>query len=197
VVRYSNPALGFVVDYPREWQVTGPTVQVDPLMRQRHTVEFVSDLYAYGDQAIGRYTVTVAVGDGIGDTLTETIASRLALIMPPFLDQIETRCCLEVGGEPAIELVSFLTRWGIRQVVALHEGREYDLTFYPQIGPYADTASDAAARVAFETFLDTFAFIPITATPPVTPTVTPALTPVPTETATSLLSYAQPAPDRG
>ena len=26
-VRYSNSALGFAVDYPRDWQATGPTTQ--------------------------------------------------------------------------------------------------------------------------------------------------------------------------
>jgi hypothetical protein len=192
MVRYSNSALGFAVDCPGEWQVTGPTAQVDPSMRPRYVVEFVSDLYVYGEQAFGRYGVRVAAGESIGGTLTETVAYSLAPIVPQVRDQIETRCCLEVGGEPAMELVGFpLTRWGSRQIVVLHEGREYSLTFYPQIGLDGSTLSDVTARTAFETFLRTFTFIPITAPPPVTPTVTPAPTPMPTETATRIAMPAQ------
>jgi hypothetical protein len=182
VVRYSSSALGFAVDYPRDWQVTEPTAQVDPSTRSWYVVEFVSNLYAYGGQAFGRYSVGVAVGESIGGTLTETVAYSLAPIVPQFRDQIERRCCLEVGGEPAMELVGFpLTRWGSRQVVVLHDDREYRLTFYPQIGLDGSTLSDVTARAAFEAFLRTFTFIPITAPPPVTPTITPVPTPMPTE----------------
>jgi hypothetical protein len=193
VVRYSNSALGFAVDYPCEWQVTGLTAQqVDPLLRSWYVVEFVSDLYAYDEQAFGRYTVTVAVGQSIGGTLTETLAYSLSPIVPQFRDQIETRCCLEVGGEPAMEVVSFLARWGSRRVVVLHDDREYGLTFYPQIGLAGDPAPAVTARAAFEGFLRTFTFIPITEPPPpVTPTVTPAPTPMPTERATPTAMPAQ------
>jgi len=162
-------------------------------MRSWYVVEFVSDLYAYGEQAFGRYSVRVAVGESKGRTLTETVAYSLAPIVPQFRDQIERRCCLEVGGEPAIELVGFpLTRWGSRQIVVLHDDREYSLTFYPQIGLAGSTPSDVTTRAAFEPFLRTFTFIPITATPPpATPTVTPAPTPMPTETATPIATPAQ------
>jgi len=184
-VRYSNSALGFAVDYPGDWLVTEPTTQVDPSMRSWYVVEFVSNLYAYGEQAFGRYKVGVAVGESVGGTLTETVTSSLAPIVPQFRDQIERRCCLEVGGEPAMELVGFpLTRWGSRQLVVLHEDREYRLTFYPQIGLDGSTFSAVTARPAFETFLRTFTFVPITAPlPPATPTVTPVPTPMPTGTA--------------
>ena len=52
-----------------------------------------------------------------------------------------------------------MSRWGSRQVVVLHEGREYGLTFYPQTGLDGDTASDVTARAAFDIFLDTFTFL--------------------------------------
>ena len=184
MVRYSNSALGFAVECPRDWQVVVPAAHTDPLMRSWNVVEFVSDLYAYGEQAFGRYSVRVAVSEGIGGTLSETVAYNLSPIVPPARDQIETRCCLEVGGEPAMELLGFPPmRWGSRQIVVLHDGREYGLTFYPQVGLEGSTSSDAAARAAFEAFLHTFAFIPVMVTsPPTTPTATPAPTPMPTAT---------------
>jgi hypothetical protein len=193
VVRYSNSALGFAVDYPGGWLVTEPTAQVDPSMRSWYVVEFVSDLYAYGEQAFGRYSVTVAVGESVGGTLTETVTCSLAPIVPQFRDQIERRCCLEVGGEPAMELVGFpLTRWGSRQLVILHDDREYRLTFYPQVGLDGSSFSDVTARAAFEAFLRTFTFVPITAPlPRATPTVTPAPTPMPTETAAPIATPTQ------
>jgi hypothetical protein len=185
VVRYRDSALGFAVDYPDGWQVTGPLARIDPSMREWYVTEFVSDLYAYGEQAFGRYSISVAVGEGMGGTLTETAAYSLSPIVPQAREQIETGCCLEVGGEPAMELVGFpLTRWGSRRVVVLHDGREYTLTFSPQIGLDGSTPADVTARAAFDTFLRTFTFIPPTAPLPSTFAATPAPTPMPTETAT-------------
>jgi hypothetical protein len=180
VVRYSSSALGFAVDYPDGWQVAETTAQVDPSMRSWYEVEFVSDLYARGEQAFGRYKVQVAVGERVRGTLTETVTSSLAAIVPQLRDQIERRCCLEVSGEPAMELVGYpLTRWGSRQLVVLHEDREYRLTFYPQIGLDSTSPSDVTAGAAFEAFLRTFTFVPVTAPPPrATPTVTPVPTPM-------------------
>jgi hypothetical protein len=193
VVRYSSSVLGFAVDYPRGWLVTKPAAQVDPSMRSWYVVEFVSDLYAYGEQAFGRYQVGVAVGESVGGTLTETVTSSLSAIVPQLSDQTEKRCCLDVGGEPAMELVSYpLTRWGNRQLVVLHDHREYRLTFYPQIGLGGNTPSDVTARAAFEGFVRTFTFVPVTAPPPrATPTVTPVPTPMPTEMATPIAASTQ------
>jgi hypothetical protein len=180
VARYSSSALGFAVDCPDGWLVTEPTLQVDPSMRSWYVVEFVSELYVYGEQVFGRYKVEVAVGETVAGTLTETVTSSLDAIVPQWRDQIERRCCLDVGGEPAMELLDFpLTRWGSRQLVVLHKDREYRLTFYPRmIGLDGSTFSAVTARAAFETFLHTFTFVPATAPPPrAAPTVTPVPTP--------------------
>ncbi|MBN1139544.1 MAG: hypothetical protein JXM73_23410 [Anaerolineae bacterium] len=177
VVRYQDTALGFAVDYPADWQVSGSTAQSDPTMRLWHVVEFLSELNAHGEQAFPTYSVKVAVGEPAGATLTETVAASLAPVAPSLRDQIETRCCLEVGGEQAMQVVNHLTRWTSRQVVVLHSGHEYNLTFHPLVGLDLESAADNTARAAFERFLDTFTFIPITTTPPVTPAVT--LTPTP------------------
>jgi WD40 repeat protein len=181
LAHYSDPALGFAVEYPGTWEVIGPAAQVDPSLRTYHTVEFVSDLYAYGEQASGRYGVRVAVGESAGETLTETVAYSLAPIVPPLRDQIETRCCLAVGGEPAMELLGLPPAgWASRRVVVLHGGHEYNLTFYPQFGLDGGTSSDVTAQAAFKTFLRTFTFIPVTVSvPPAVPVVTPAPTPGP------------------
>jgi hypothetical protein len=120
------------------------------------------------------------VGDGEGRTLTETVEYSLSSIGPQVRDGIERRCCLTIGGEPAMELLYGwpMARWGSRQIVVHHHGREYRLNFYPHSTLDGNTASDAAARAAFDTFLRTFAFIPITVTPtPPAPTITPVPTP--------------------
>ena len=178
-MHYANPSLGFALDYPSDWEVREPAHQVDPLAQSWAVVELTSNLYAYGEQVFGTYAASVAVGDSRGGTLTETVAYHLSPLAPQLREGIRSHCCLTVGGEPAMELVGFpLTRWGSRQIVVIHGGREYRLTFYPQIGLSSNTASDAAARAAFDTFLRAFTFIPITATPvPPGPTVTPAPTP--------------------
>ena len=179
LIRYTNPTLGFAVDHPSDWEVRGPANQVDPLLQSWSVIEFMSNLYAYGEQAFGKYAARVAVGESMGRTLTETVEYNLSPIMPQFREGIKTYCCLTVGGESAMEVLGFpLMRWGSRQIVVIHEGREYRLTFYPQSTLAGKTPSDAAARAAFDAFLRTFTFIPITATPiPPTPTITPVPTP--------------------
>jgi hypothetical protein len=70
--------------------------------------------------------------------------------------------------------------WGNRQIVVLHEEREYRLDFFPLVGLTTATPAGVEAQVAFETFLRTFSFIPITAAPSLpAPTVTPVPTPSP------------------
>jgi hypothetical protein len=145
-------------------------------------IEFRSNLYGYGEQAFGKYVVAVAVGDSEGRTLTEAVEYGLTPIGPQIRDTIESHCCPTVGGEPAAELLFGwpMARWGSRQIVVIHEGREYRLNFYPHRTLDGITPDDAAARVAFDAFLHTFTFIPITAAPiPPTPTITPVPTPSP------------------
>ena len=178
---YSSPTLGFAVDHPATWEVTTLAGYVDALAQPWSAIEFRSDLYGYGEQVFGRYVASVAVADSMGRSLTDTAEYGLSPIAPSMREGIEWTCCLEVGGEPAVELLlpwPMGGRWGSRQLVVIHDGREYRLTFYPLRTLDGATPSDAATRVAFDTFVCTFAFVPIaeTATPPGS-TVTPAATP--------------------
>jgi len=181
-LRYDDPALGFAVEYPIGWEVEAPLAYVDAQAQTWSVVRFQSNLYGYGEQAFGKYAVDVAVGDSAGRTLAETVAYGLEPIVPDVRDTIESRCCLTVGGEPAMELFFGwpMASWGSRQVVTVHGGWVYRLSFYPQQTLDGNTPADAAARAAFDTFLRTFTFIPVTVSPPSpTPTVMPAPTPSP------------------
>ena len=182
IARYSNPTLGFAVDYPADWAISEWASQIDPLGRWYAGVEFLSNLYGYGEQAFGKYIVTVAVSTSAGRTLTEAVEYRLSPIIPQMRDGITSTCCLMVGGQPAVELLGFpFSRWGSREIIVIHRGHEYWLTFSPTATISGNTPSDSAARSAFDTFLYSFVFIPITATPlPPAPTVTPAPTPTTT-----------------
>jgi hypothetical protein len=181
LVRYTNPSLGFAVDHPTDWEIKPPTEYVDALAQVWSVIEFTSNLYGYGDQAFGRYVVTVGVSDSQGRSLTETVEYSLTPIMPSVREGIEGTCCLTVGGEPAVDLLlpsPIGGWWGSRQIMVIHGGGQYRLTFYPQRTLDGVTPSDATARAAFDTFLRTFRFIPVTATAtPARPTVTAAPTP--------------------
>jgi small-conductance mechanosensitive channel len=181
LVHYSNPALGFAVEHPARWEVTALPGYVDALARPWSAIEFRSDLYGYGEQVFGRYVATVAVGDSTGRSLTETVEYSLSHIVPSMREGIDWTCCLKVGGEPAMELLlpwPMGGRSGSRQLVVIHDGREYRLTFYPRRTLDGVTPSDAAARAAFDTFLRTFTFVPIAPTATLLrPTATPATTP--------------------
>ncbi len=174
VMRYSDPYLGFAVEYPTGWEVIGP--MEDPTGQSLAVVGFGSNLYAGGSQSIGKYSVNVAVRETVARTVTETVEYRLSIIGPSVREGIKRRCCLMVGGEPAMELTGLPGRWGSRQIVVIHDRREYWLIFYP----YQDfnTPSDVVARAAFDAFLRTFTFVPITVLP------TPTITPVPTRIVT-------------
>jgi hypothetical protein len=181
LVHHGNPALGFAVDYPRDWEVTDPIERVDPLGEASTATEFRTNLYGYAHQAFGKYVAIVTVKASEGRSLTETVEHSLSPIVPSMREGIEITCCLNVGGKPAMELHlpwPMGGRWGTREIVVVHEEREYRLTFYPRSTLDGVTPSDAAARAAFDTFLRTFTFIPVTATAaPPRPTVTPAPTP--------------------
>jgi hypothetical protein len=175
-LRFTDPYLGFAVEYPLGWEVTDHFEGQDPTGQSWTGVGFSSDLYLGGEQALGHYGVDVTVGDPGGNTLTDTVAYRLSPILPGIGDEISRQCCLLLDGEPAMELTGFpWERWGSRQIVAIHNRREYRLTFHPYNMQF-DTPSDVTARAAFAAFLHTFTFIPITVRP------TPPITPVPTPT---------------
>lgn len=173
---FRDPYLGFVVEYPLGWEVTEYREFQVPTGRTWTAVGFMSNLYMGGEQAFGRYGIEVAVGEALGTTLTDTVESRLNPIIAEVRDDIRLHCCLTVGREQAMELTGFpWGRWGCRQVVVLHDGRAYWLTFYPRNEQF-HTSADKAAQYAFEAFLRSFAFIPVTVLP--TPTITPVPTPI-------------------
>ena len=177
---YSDPALGFAVEYPSDWEVMAPEAYVDSLGQVRTMIGFESALHGYGEQAFDEYGINVQVGPSLGQTLTQTVESMLSPVAAGYRKGIERHCCLRVGGEQAIELLGFPpTRWGNRELIVLHEGREYRLNFYPQQSLGGNTPADAEARAAFDVFLRSFAFVPITVTA-VPPTPTAAPTPAPT-----------------
>jgi hypothetical protein len=177
--RYVDPVLGFAAEVPSNWETGDRTETLDALGRPWSSVEFRSKLHAYGHQAFNRYGMQVHAGPSLGGTLTETVELSLSPPIPAFRDQVQMHCCLAVGGEQAIELLDYPpTRWGNRQIVVLHDGWEYRLNFYPLVGMTTATPAGVDAQVAFEAFLRTFAFTPVTITPvPMAGTVTPAPTP--------------------
>jgi hypothetical protein len=178
--RYTDSVLGFAAEVPSNWETGDRTETLDPLGRPWSSVEFRSELHAYGRQAFDQYGMRVQAGPSLGSTLTETVQLSLSSLAPGFREQVQVHCCLRVGGEQATQLLNYPpTRWGNRQIVVLHEGREYRLDFFPLVGLTTATPAGVGAQVAFETFLRTFAFIPVTITPmPSAPTVT--LVPSPT-----------------
>jgi hypothetical protein len=175
MMRYSDPYLGFVVEYPLGWEVTGYWELPNPTGQPLTGVDFRSNLYMNGEQVFGNYSVNVAVGEAMKSTLTDTVEYRLSPIVAGVGDQIKRHCCLTVGGEPAMELAGYpWGRWGNRRIVVIHNGREYWLTFYPY-DMQSNTPSDIAAWAAFNAFLRSFTFIPITVLP--TRTIAPVPTP--------------------
>jgi hypothetical protein len=178
-LQYGEPTLGFSVDLPQHWGIAGPRQGTDPRGHPEWVVEFTSELHPYGHEAFNRYGIRVHMQASTSGSLSETVESNLSLLLPEFRDQVQVHCCLTVGGEPAVELVDFpYTRWGNRQIVILHDSREYRLDLYPQAGLTTSTPAGIEAMAAFDRFLGTFAFHPTTITPPSpTPTITPAPTP--------------------
>jgi hypothetical protein len=178
-LRYSNPLLGFSAQVPGDWEVTGLEQQLDAEGRAWTAIECLSPDYALGYPPLDQYRFTVAMAESTGKTLTETVEVSLSTLVPTVQGQIERHCCLSVGGERAMELLGFPpTRWGSRQLLILHDGREYRLTFYPQMGISAESEAGIAAQHVVETFLRTFAFVPITVAPTLpAPTITPVPTP--------------------
>lgn len=181
LLQYRDPALGFAAEVPAGWETGDHIETVDALARSWISVEFRSGLYPYGHQAFDRYSISVQAAPSPGGTLTETVELNLSPLIPEYRDQVQMPCCLTVGGEQAMELLSYPpTRWGNRQIVVLHEGWEYHLNFYPLAGMTTATPAGAEAQVAFETFLRTFSFLPDGAAAPMpAPTITPAPTPSP------------------
>jgi hypothetical protein len=177
--QYRDPRMGFAAKVPADWETGDHVETVDALARPWVFVEFRSALYSYGHEAFNRYGVSVAAAPSARGTLTETVEPSLSPLISDYRDQVEMRCCLAVGGEQAMELLNYPpTRWGNRQIVVLHAGWEYRLNFYPLAGATTATQAGVEAQLAFDTFLRTFSFIPIAATPSLpVPTVTPVPTP--------------------
>jgi len=158
--RYFSSTLGFSVEYPADWHVHFQ--EEEQSFYGRGHVWFYSDLKPGGQPGIGAYTIGVSFRGSQGRSLEEEITLGLT----ESGRYTGTHCCLTVGGEPAIEALFWLSRFGHRSVVAIHEGRAYHIQLYPLAWLDGDTPEDTLARAAFELFLRTFAFIPISPTPP-------------------------------
>jgi hypothetical protein len=186
---YLDPSIGFSVQYPGDWQAVGPNQIVDALGRMGMAVEFTSPLQTGGTPGLNQYRFEVRVTERAGRTLTETVELNLNPLVPGVREQVEVQSCLTVGGEQAMELLYYPpTRWGNRQIIVLHEGWEYHLSSYPLAVMTTATPAGAEAQIAFDTFLHTFSFIPITATPNLpTPTVTPVPPPSPPATGSQVI----------
>jgi hypothetical protein len=198
-LQYRIPSMGFAVELPGDWQATEPNQTVDALGQAGTAVEFTSPLQADGPPGLNQYSFWVEVTESSARTLTETVELNLSPLAPGFRDQVQVHCCLTVGGEQAMEMLNYPpSRWGNRQIVVLHEAWAYRLNFYPLMGMDFDTPAGVEAQAAYDTFLHTFTFIPISATPSLpAPTVTPAPTPSPLQpTSRSFVPrQIRPSPD--
>ena len=189
LMRYTDSTMGFAVEYPSNWElydlVHGPCTG-DP-SRLCDAVNFQAS-----DDFGNYYGVTVLrYWPAIGETITDTVEYGLRDLAPSSLEQIRSRCCLTIGGEPAIE-VTFPPlsedQSRDRRLVIVHGGGEYMLMFWWNVpfqpGGVFDIPEGSEAEAAFDTFLRTFTFVPILETPTPPPVPTPVPTPTRTPTPT-------------
>jgi len=121
--RYTDTVLGFAAEVPAGWEIGAHLEAIDALARSWSGVEFRSELQVYGHQAFEPYSIGVQTAPSLGGKLTKTVELSLCPLIPVYRDQVQMRCCLTIGGEEAMELADHPpTRWGSRQIVALHEG---------------------------------------------------------------------------
>ncbi len=186
VMQYASPALGFAVQYPCDWEVAdlahGPCTG-DP-NRLCDALNFQN-----GDAYGNYYGVTVfRHWPAMGRTVTDTVEYGLRNLAPSAREQIESRCCLTVDGEPAMELTFPPLpedRSRDRRISVAHSGAEYTIMFWWNVpfqpGGVFDIPAESEAQAEFDAFLRSFTFIPIDETPTPPPLVP---TPVPTPTRT-------------
>jgi hypothetical protein len=185
--------LGFALMYPCDWEVSdlthGPCASDSSRLCDAVQIR-TSDTYGnhYGVDVF-RYFPSV------GDSITDTVEFRFDNLAPSARDQIATRCCTVLGSEPAMELtVPFPdSRYGSRELSAVHSGAEYSLTFWWNVpfqpGSLSRLPAGSAPEAAFDAILRTFTFLPMPETPvPPSPVATPAPTPTRTQTPTSTLT---------
>jgi len=185
-MQYSSSALGFAVEYPGDSELTdlrhGPCTG-DPNRLCDAVLFQTSD--AFGNY----YGITVfRYWPAMGKTITDTAEYGLRNLSPSSREQIKSRCCLTVGGEPAMEMTFPPLpedRARDRRVSVAHSGAEYTIMFWWNVpfqpGGVFDLPAEHEAQAAFDAFLRSFTFIPIAETPTPPP---PVPTPVPTPTRT-------------
>jgi hypothetical protein len=185
-MHYRDPSLGFRLDYPCDSEVSqlehGPCTD-DPNRLCDSVLFQTTDVHG------NRYGLTVfRYWPSVGKTITDTVEYNLRNLASSSRDQVEIRCCLTLSGEAAMELTypqSAADDFRNRQVLLVHDSGEYWLVFWwgvPfQPGGLTDIPTGSAAQTTFDTFLQTFGFIPIAETPTPPP---PMPTAAPTPTAT-------------
>jgi hypothetical protein len=183
--------MGFRVDYPCDFEIThlqhGPCTE-NPSRLCDSVLFQATDLYG------NPFGLTVLrYWPAIGQTITDTVEYSLRNLASSSRDQIETRCCLTVSGERAMELrypASPLDGAMNRHLAVVHSGGEYWLVFWWGVSFQPEAVTDlpprSVAQEALETFISTFAFISITEIPtPPSPLSTAVPTPTGTPTALS------------
>ncbi len=194
LIQYSSADLGFAVEHPSNWEVYdlvhGPCTD-DP-DRVCDAVNFQTT-----DEFGNHYGLSVfRYWPAMGETITDTVEYGLRTLAPGSRQQIKTRCCPILDGEPAMELIFPRLpedRFRDRQLSVTHSGGEYALIFWWNV-PFQpagvfDIPEGSEAQAAFDTVLRSFTFIPIAETPtppPPAPTAvpTPTWTPTPTSSLT-------------
>lgn len=190
VKQYGSPGLGFALQHRCGWDVSclvhGPCTD-DP----NRLCDAV--LFQTSDDFGNSYGVTVfRYWPAMGETVTDTVEYGLRTLAARSRQQIKTRCCPTVDGEPAMELIFPrlpADRFRDRQLSVVHNGGEYALIFWWSV-PFQpagvfDIPEGSAVEATFDTVLRSFTFIPIVETPtppPPVPTAvpTPTWTPTPT-----------------
>ncbi len=186
MAQYDSPVLGFSVEHPCDWEVAhlvhGPCTS-DP-NRLCDALNFQTR-----DAHANSYGVTVfRYWPAVGETVTDTVEYDLRTLAPSALDQITSRCCVTVGGKPAMQ-------WSLQslpeddhrdhRLTVVHNGAEYMLIFWWSVPFQPEGTFDipplSQAQDAFDAFLRSFTFVPISETPTPPPPV-PTTAPTPTQT---------------
>ena len=129
--------VGYAYDQPNERETV---IYVGSLLDVEHPKVFIEVTEAGGQSA---------------EQIAEALVAEVKQAMPDF--QVERRADLLIGGEPATQLDHMPGQDISRQVLVVHHGRLYKLTFIP-----ADKTAGALYQQMeglYSTILDSFNFL--------------------------------------
>jgi hypothetical protein len=190
---YDDPALGFAVTHPSDWDVVVSSA-CRPAYGILGQVQFTSNLAPNAEHPDKKYQITIIVSEAQGRTLTETVELALSTSKRFVPGRFEYQCCRTIGGKLAAEITispgeiltlpsptppgtPHIDAGGYRTII-IHDARTYTLSFEPN--PF-DKSADSMVREAFEAFLHSFSFMPITESPVCEPPTLITLQPTPTQ----------------